>query len=510
MSYLSISFFLLVLIVMLIVYTFIKRPVLGALFLRLTLFLIGVWVAAQGLEIAALDLKTKIIWANIQYIPIMLITFSYFYFTLQFTRRESALRIRWLQLALLIVPIVINVLVWTNDSLIRRNVFLDLSGPFPTIGKTYGPLFWIFAAYNYCVTILITVNLVKAFNEKMSSFYRKQILLLIAAIIFPAAANLIQLAGLSPLNVDITPAFFGISALIITFGIFYYHIFEIVPIARSLVIQEMKAGMLVLDVKGRLLDINPAAQKMLDIKTKSIIGKNVKDELGGIPELTDIIEAGYDTVREISYKIGESRFYYEISLTRLKSQKGIPMGWLLQIYDITERALAEEIIRHAALHDPLTGLPNRKYFQILFSQELALSRMRGDKLTVAFLDLDNFKPINDTYGHAVGDKVLYVVAERLREVLPESDIVSRIGGDEFAIVLPKVGEENDIESAGDLLLSIFKTDIELEGVSVQIKASIGFSVFPKDGESVEALLQNADKSMYLVKRSSKNNYGIYK
>ncbi len=510
-SYLCVTFFLIALITILIVYTFVNRPIVGARFLQLTFFLVGLWLAAQGLEFAAIELKTKIFWANIQYIPIVLITYAYFVFTLQFTRRESILRRRWLHFVLLIVPVVINILVWTNDShgLIRRNVYLNLSGPFSTVSKTYGPMFWFFAVYNYCITILTVLNLIKAFNEKMS-FYRKQIVLLIVALFFPTIANLMQLTGLNPFNIDITPAFFGISALIITFGIFYYHIFEVVPIARSVIIQEMKAGMIVLDNEDRFLDINPAAQKMFDIKTDHIIGKRIEDELRRIPELLDIIEAGSDNVREIVYNNGETRFYYEISLTRINNQKDNPIGWLLQIYDITERTLAEEIIMQAALHDSLTGLPNRKYFQILFSQELALSRMHGDKLTVAFLDLDNFKTINDTLGHDTGDKVLCVIAERLRAALQESVIVSRIGGDEFAIVLPKIGNDAEIKTAGNLLLSIFEEDVKLGNTTIQVSASIGFSVYPKDGESVEALLQNADKSMYLVKRSSKNNYSIYK
>ena len=349
----------------------------------------------------------------------------------------------------------------------------------------------------------------KELSDK-SSFYRKQITLLIIALIVPTFANIVQVSGLNPFKVDITPAFFGLSAVVLTAGIFYYHLFDVVPIARSVIIQEMKAGMIVLDNEGRFLDINRAAQKMFNIVSEKIIGRNIEDELSTAPELIDIFKAGKDTTCEIAFDKGESRHHYEITLTQIKNQNKVFIGWLLQTYDITERILAEDIIRQAALHDSLTGLPNRKYFQSLFSQELALSRMRGNKLTVAFLDLDNFKMINDTLGHDTGDKVLCAISERLRAALDESVIVSRIGGDEFAIVLPRVGNDSDIEAAGNKLLNIFETDIELGDISVEVKASIGFSVFPKDGESVEELLQNADKSMYLVKRSSKNNYCIYK
>lgn len=499
------------LIVILIIYTLKNLPILGARYFLLTLFLAGIWIAAQALEVSAIDLETKIMWANVQYAPLIFIPLAYLYFTLHFTRNESILRKRWILFMLMIAPIAFNILVWTNGyhELIRRDMFLDLSGAFPTVGKTYGSVLYFFCAYNYGVTIFTAVNLFKALSEK-SSFYRKQIILLIIALIVPTCANIIQVSGLNPFKVDITPAFFGLSAVVLTGGIFYYHLFDVVPIARSVIIQEMKAGMIVLDNEGRLLDINRAAKKMFDIKSEIIIGRKIEDELSAAPELISIFKAGKDTVGEIAFEKGEILYHYEVTLTQLKNQNNVFIGWLLQTYDITVRILAEDIIRQAAFHDSLTGLPNRKYFQSLFSQELALARMHGYKLAVAFLDLDNFKTINDTLGHDTGDKVLCAIAERLRAALHESVIVSRIGGDEFAVVLPKLGNNNEIKAAGKLLLSIFEGDIRLEDKSVEVKASIGFSVFPKDGESVEALLQRADKSMYLVKRSSKNNYSIYK
>ena len=162
-SYVCVSFFMFALIVVLIIYTLKNLPVLGARYFLLTLLLAGIWIAAQGLEMSAIDLKTKIMWANVQYAPLIFIPLAYLYFTLHFTRNENILRKKWILFLLMIAPIAFNILVWTNSShhLIRRNIFLDMSGAFPTVGKTYGPILWFFAAYNYGVTILTAVLLFK-------------------------------------------------------------------------------------------------------------------------------------------------------------------------------------------------------------------------------------------------------------------------------------------------------------------------------------------------------------
>lgn len=173
-SYLWVSLFLTFLIITLIFYAWKNRSVLGARYFLLTLTLVEIWILAQALEMAALDLPTKIVWANIQYIPIMLTPVTYLYLTLQFTRHENWLQQRWLPLLLLIAPAAINILLWTNDfhGLIRQDVYLNHSGSFPTVGKTYGPLFWVFAAYNYAIITLTMVNLANVFKEKIS-LYRK-------------------------------------------------------------------------------------------------------------------------------------------------------------------------------------------------------------------------------------------------------------------------------------------------------------------------------------------------
>jgi len=264
--------------------------------------------------------------------------------------------------------------------------------------------------------------------------------------------------------------------------------------------------MIVLDNEGRFLDVNPAARKMLNLPTKDLSGHLIETELSNLPDLIRIYREGKDAICEVAFKSNEILNYYEVSFTQVKNSNKEFIGWLLQIYDITERKVAEEIIKHAAFHDPLTGLPNRNYFQVLFSKELAYAKLRSDELTVAFLDLDDFKIINDTWGHTAGDRVLCEVAERLKRTLRESDIITRMGGDEYVIVFPHIGNDETIEKIGIKIQETLKQSIDFQDISVQINASIGFSVFPRDADNIEDLLEKADKAMYRVKDSNKNNF----
>jgi len=174
--YLWISLFTTYILITLIIYTWRNRTVLGARFFLLTLILAQIWITGQALEMAALDLSTKIFWANIEYVPIALISVTYYYLALEFTRRESWFNSRWVSSILIAIPIAVNILVWTNDihGLVRQNIYLDFSGSFPTIGKTYGPVFWAFAVYNYSIAIVTLIILANGYREKIS-LYRKQI-----------------------------------------------------------------------------------------------------------------------------------------------------------------------------------------------------------------------------------------------------------------------------------------------------------------------------------------------
>jgi len=177
--------------------------------------------------------------------------------------------------------------------------------------------------------------------------------------------------------------------------------------------------------------------------------------------------------------------------------------------DITERKQMEEVIQHRAHHDPLTDLPNRLLFRDILSIELAKSRRGKKRFAVLFLDLDRFKYINDTLGHDTGDQLLKEVAERLRRSVRASDTVSRMGGDEFNILLTEISNAGDIITIAQKVADSFRMPYVISRHEFIMSTSIGISIYPDDGESMEDLFKNADIAMYHAKGQGGNSYQFY-
>jgi len=179
------------------------------------------------------------------------------------------------------------------------------------------------------------------------------------------------------------------------------------------------------------------------------------------------------------------------------------------IRDVTGRKQAEARIHYMALHDALTGLPNRILLHDRLSQAISLACRNGNRVAVLMLDLDNFKRINDSLGHSIGDELLQSVAERLRTCVRKSDTVSRQDGDEFMIVLPKVTHAADAGISAANILSRLREVHSIGKHSLRITASIGISTYPEHGEDPETLIKYADTAMYHAKERGRDNYQFF-
>lgn len=177
--------------------------------------------------------------------------------------------------------------------------------------------------------------------------------------------------------------------------------------------------------------------------------------------------------------------------------------------DVTERKEAEAFINFQAYHDLLTRLPNRALFKDRLDLAITHARRSQQKLAVMFLDLDRFKIINDTLGHAMGDRLLQAVTHRLEQCLRKGDTLSRFGGDEFTLLLPSIKNEEDARQISRKLIKAFHEPFKLDTHEVFVGVSIGIAIFPEAGESLDQLIQNADIAMYHVKARGKDGYRFY-
>lgn len=202
-------------------------------------------------------------------------------------------------------------------------------------------------------------------------------------------------------------------------------------------------------------------------------------------------------------KAGERR---EVEITASPITTDGRAGVLVVMVDNTERKQAEERVQYLALHDALTGLANRVLFFDRLDAAIAASHRKGSTFALLYLDLDDFKPINDTYGHETGDLALRTVAERLHDCVRESDTVARLGGDEFILLLNDAFEETAAVTVADKVIAALTRPLPIAGCEHQIGCSIGIALYPRHGEDTDSLMRHADAAMYGAKRLGKNRY----
>lgn len=190
-------------------------------------------------------------------------------------------------------------------------------------------------------------------------------------------------------------------------------------------------------------------------------------------------------------------------------QDGILVRMAGSLTDINERKLAEEKVHQMAYYDSLTGLPNRTLFNDRFTIAIANALRKKRMVAIYFLDLDNFKTINDTLGHSYGDKLIYDVGQRLREQMRKGDTIARLGGDEFIIMQANVKELGEVVHMASRIIESFQKPCIMEGREFYISASIGISVYPDDGTDIQTLMKNADVAMYKAKEIGKNNFQLF-
>lgn len=263
---------------------------------------------------------------------------------------------------------------------------------------------------------------------------------------------------------------------------------------------------------GTILDFQAHNQGDLYTKSDLFLGRKMQEVLP-----PDVGHLFLKKIEDINHTRTMITFTYSLEVNnqlrhfdaRL-NQMSIDNQLVCVVRDITEIKTSEEELQHLAHHDPLTGLPNRLLLNEYLNQSIKRAKRHQHMVAVLFFDLDNFKIINDSFGHDVGDLLLKETAERLVKSVRSEDSVSRISGDEFIILMEGLSNPDDLISSTNKLLHQFQKEFLLENHTVSVTASIGISLYPQDAQSSAKLLRNADAAMYRAKNDGRNNYQFYK
>lgn len=278
-------------------------------------------------------------------------------------------------------------------------------------------------------------------------------------------------------------------------------------------VDSLTIGITFCDVNGIIIYSNPAEAQMHGYEVGELIGKEAR-KFSPINRIRPIAaeqvkELGVWRRESVNVRKNGEEFAALLTSIPVNDSEERCLGIITTCEDISYRKVAEEKIHQLAYYDVVTGLPNRGMFLERLHQTLAQAQRDKDKVNLIFLDLDNFKDINDTQGHDVGDKLLRSVAERLSACMRDSDVLARLGGDEFVVVCPTVNAQESVAAVIQRIMAIFKAPFEIEGRQIYTSASIGIAVYPDDSQDASTLFRCADTAMYQAKNDGRAQYRFF-
>ncbi|MBI9045851.1 MAG: diguanylate cyclase [Anaerolineaceae bacterium] len=490
------------------VYAFTKRPARGATTFAYLSLTIAVWTFAIPMGMIAPNEEMNFFWAVIRMIAVIIIPVFWLILAIKFSDRTNLLKTSNIIFWMIIPALSILLMVTTRQHQLFISEIKIISVGDNLIDEAwfFGPWFWIHTAYSYTLILVGDFILIKN-AIRMPQQYRLQAVFLILGTTLPLLINIAFVFALIPgLEVNYDPIGFVLATICFYIGLFRYRMFDLKPIARSLLISNMRDGMLVIDPDHRIVDWNPSVREILENLTDQAIGLSIEEIL---PDFKNYFNENNSSGSiEIPIRRQNLELIFDIKSSPVM-KTGQLLGHLLIFRDITQRKEMENKLESLAISDSITGLFNHRYFYEMGAQELERAKRYQKDFVILFFDIDNFKTINDTYGHLNGDMVLKIISENCGNQLRETDIFARYGGDEFAVILSETSTEEALQAAERLRIAVEEKIIGIEQGSFQVTISIGLTEFDaKNDKKIGDLIQRADEALYNSKARGKNCVSI--
>jgi diguanylate cyclase (GGDEF)-like protein len=423
--------------------------------------------------------------------------------------RHNRLKMRaW---PLFVIPTITFLTYYTNPWHLFFSAPLTMAqrGPFSVLVVERGPFSVLDNAYLMVCFLAGTWIYLSVFRHA-SALYRRQALVLLLSSFAPFVSYFIYYAGASPWGLDITPLTLAITCGLVYYGIFYCGVFDLAPLARTLIFNTMRDGVLILDTRDRLLDFNPAAEAIVPGLSRAGVGGDIRELMGENAELVAAV-TGMESSAELTILTERGPESFEVRTWGLdggqawQGWKREGLGRAVIFADVTPQVRLREELRRRSETDALTGIANRRRFHQALEMECLRFERGHAPLSVLMIDLDNFKEINDRFGHPAGDAVLRVMAERMLAGLRKTDLLARYGGEEFAVLLPETQREGAEAIAERLREAAGKRPVTVDGAVIAATVSIGVaSHCGEEAADSGILLKRADLALYRAKASGRD------
>ena len=476
------------------------------------------WITCELLSWVLGPPADRLFWYKLAFAGAFTTVPAFLTFALQYNHRGHWITRRVL-LWLTVEPLLFSLAVWTDSH--HGLVFNGWRGRDSGVFHG-GAAFWLHSAYSYALLGATYVLLLRGFL-RTPALYRAQAGIIVAAALVPLVGNALTIFHLSPFpGRDLTPLGLVISSALITAALFRRGLLDLVPIARDAVVETMNDGVVVLDQQNRVLDLNPAARAILRLEQSEVLGQPASRVLAIWQGFDDLKLSGGDFHDEVA--IGGERFL-DLRSTALQDGRGRLRGRVVVLRDITplkqasaalsdanlqlQRQLAENQVMHALLkeqsiRDALTGLYNRRFLEETLAREISHALRSQTPISVAMIDLDYFKRINDRHGHLAGDQILQAMGQLLTLRTRSGDAACRFGGEEFMLLLPGSSSAHALQRIESLRCEFMALRIEYGAHTLQATFSAGVATYPMHGADMATLMQAADVALYAAKASGRN------
>jgi diguanylate cyclase (GGDEF)-like protein len=461
-----------------------------------TLLMLVSCVYASGflLQHLSFDREELLQGARVQYLGASFVSPMLLFFIMDFCGIKQR---AWFVVSALIIPVVTVILVFTypfNGIYFGESLFT--TDPVPRLVFSGSVFRSIYFVYSYGVMLAAFIICI-VYRQKRDPLFKKHSALILIAVAIPMFGNLMT-AFLKLFPIDLTSAFAGIMGTILAYTLVFTGVFQVAPLAREEIVENMQDSFILIAPDGGFLDANLAAKRLFPNLAHVTTGLQMAD--AG----TILWDMKGRLAQEFSLGSGSGAKYYRVSAHDV-THKGRVICTCVTIYDNTSvRELIDEITRMAE-HDALTNLLNRRSFCRDAEKKCNEILRYGGKAFLMMLDIDYFKKVNDTYGHLAGDEVLRAVSKTLLQRFRKTDLVSRYGGEEFCIFLLMLSREKAVEIAEECRRQIENLPIPYEDKTIRVTISIGVAAFPSDrDQTLTDLIACADAALYEAKSGGRN------
>jgi diguanylate cyclase (GGDEF)-like protein len=477
------------------------RKVFSAMVLCVSVYLFGYLMIINNN-----NLQEMIFWNQFQYLGLPFISVLWLMVALLYTKTIYSLNI-WMVLLLFSVPVITFFMRLTNRWHHHFYTKWEIRQYFGYCSLYMERGFWYYVNISYtilCLLLTVTIYFIGYLKNKVG-YTKSHFLIFLFASLLPFTGIVLILFAFEERSIDYSALIMPVSLLIISYGILKYDFLEIRTLARETIFENNFAGMVVLGPGQRIIDYNKAARKFFEDLNITLSNYPIEHILNQDPKLLEIFES--EARRDFSLVVdGEERFFEIVTLPLEDPREG-NTRLLKSIRDVTEERKIQEKLKILATIDSLSGLYNRAEFMNLAQKEFARAKADNEELSLLIMDLDNFKVINDTFGHAAGDKMISEMGSIIKASFRKTDIAGRIGGEEFAVILKNASLEEAKKIAERFREAVARRKVIYGKQEVSFTVSIGVAAIrgiTDDINDFDDALKMADGALYKAKAKGRN------